>query len=159
MFCLTPGGGQTSPQVGGWILFFGALKIFKSFWMDLKQNTVFLSSASKPKCNYLHSCNCTSKETWLLLEPQVHGEGTPAPAMSSASLLSASVETQDHCPTIWMTTVASWLTDCILQSKTWGMSAVFHQQMHLPLCYGLLCFFNVVLALSLQLHQVNPFPH
>lgn len=63
------------PQTGSvWILFFGVLK-FNAFWMDLKQNIVFSCSASKPKCNYLHSCKPTSKEAWLLLESQVHVEG------------------------------------------------------------------------------------
>lgn len=72
------------PQVGaGWFLFLGALKIFNSFWMDLKQNSMFSSPAREPKCNYLHSCNHTSKEPWLFLGSQVHGEGTPA-LLSSA---------------------------------------------------------------------------
>lgn len=74
------------PQVGaGWFLFLGALKIFQSFWMDLKQNSMFSSPAREPKCNYLHSCNHTSKETRLFLGSQVHGEGIPA-LMSSASM-------------------------------------------------------------------------
>lgn len=79
MFHLTPGGSRMISI--SWC----TQNFFKSFWMALKQNSMFSSSAREPKCNYLHSCNDTSKEIWLFLGSQVHGEGIPA-LMSSASM-------------------------------------------------------------------------
>lgn len=82
------------PQLGGGQM----VSIFWCIWLLNHFGWVWnkilsSSSAREPKHNYFLSWKGTSKGTCLLLESQVHGEGT-----SSASLLSASTETQDHCP-------------------------------------------------------------